>query len=168
MLLQRAIRAALLDMRVYENLDEGPESMFHALGIVAAAAVAFGMGIRTAVPEDYEGPVALLVILSISAILVSWVLWSTVVWWLGTRVLGGSGSHRMHLRAVGIAYGPGILMVLVAVPAIYFIATFWLLATVTVAVRGLHGFSTMKALFPSLLGWFLALWFFVPSIIFFA
>ena len=47
-----AMRAALLDGRIYREIGEEPRAMFRALGTVLAAAVAFGLGLMNA---DFEG-----------------------------------------------------------------------------------------------------------------
>ncbi len=46
-----ALRAALLDGRIYREIGEEPQAMFRALGTVIAVAVAFGLGLMN---TDFE------------------------------------------------------------------------------------------------------------------
>ena len=160
-MLARAIRAARFDGGVYQDIGGEPESMFQALGIVISAALAFGLGVRSAPPQGLEGSETIVMLVAISTIMVGWVLWTSIAYWIGTRLLGGQADHRTLRRSVGIAYGPGVLMAMSGVPvvgpAFFSISLFWLLATVTVAVRETQRFGVVRALLCTIIGWFLAL-----------
>mgnify|MGYP001212509629 CR=1 FL=1 len=161
-MLARAIRAARFDGEVYKDIGGEPESIFQALGIVILAALAFGLGIRSEPIQGLEESATFVMLVAIATIMVGWVLWASVAYWIGTGLLGGQADHRILLRSVGIAYGPGVLMAMSGVPAVgpafFSISLLWLLATVTVAVRETQSFGVGRAFLCTIIGWFLALW----------
>ena len=115
---EQAVRAAVFDSRVYKEIGEGPESMFRAMGVVGATAIAFGLGIRSTDVEGLEDAQALVALMGAMTVVVGWLLWSLVVYMMGTRLFGGRAGYRMIQRAIGIAYGPGVLMVAFSVPRV--------------------------------------------------
>ena len=158
-MLKQAVRAAFFDRRVYKEINEGGESMFLAFVVVAAVAVAFGLGIRDVTVEGFEDAQGLLVLVAISTMMVAWGLWAVVAWFVDARLLGGSASYRRLLRVLGVASGPGVLLVFLPVPfigeAVVIIARLWMLAAGTVAVRETMGTTTLRAVIPTALGWFI-------------
>lgn len=171
-MLTLALRAAFLDSKAYQEIGEEQGSLLRPLAIVLAAAVALGLGIR-AIPAQESaaapawvnaiGEQNVVMLAWMSIVLMSWALWASVAYIIGTRILGGKASYRLMLKALGFAYAPGVLMVLVAIPnagdRIFTVILFWLLATGSVAVRSVQGFGWLKAFVPSMLGWMLGLWF---------
>ena len=159
-MLERAIRAAILDRRAYQGIAEDPRTTFSALGIVAVAAVAFGLGIRYTPVEGSEAGPTEVMLVAMSTMMVGWVAWAFVSNVFGTRVLGGKANNRILLRALGIAHGPGVLFVLMSIPVIeqpaLLVARFWLLASGLVAVREAQGFGWMQASVTALTGWVVA------------
>ncbi len=161
-MLTRALRAARLDGEIYKAIVDEPQSIIDALFIVIVVAVSFGVGMRDQPIKDLQDSQASLILMAFSTILVGWVLWATVIYLVGTWALGGKATHRTLLRATGVAYGPGVLMVLIGVPFVgdgFFAASLvWLLATVTVAVRETQGFTMRRAAMSTVTGWILAHW----------
>ena len=158
-MLRQAIRAALLDRRVYKEINEGGESMILALLVVAAVAVAFGLGIKDIEVEGFEDAQGMLVLVAISTSMVGWGLWAIVAWFVGTRLLGSESSYRRILRVLGVASGPGVLLVLLPVPVVgttlFSISRLWMLVAGTVAVRETMGTTTIRAVIPTATGWFI-------------
>ena len=145
--------------------------------------MAFGIGVRFVTPADLdlEGAPSWVIavgienaqmFLAISTMLLSWVLWSAVAYYVGTRLLGGQASYRIMIRSLGIAYGPGVLLIFMGFfptlqGGVFNIVGLWLLATGSIAIKETQGFGWLKATFPILFGWVLAwpfLTFFVLSI----
>ena len=158
-MLRQAIRAALLDRRVYKEINEGGESMILALLVVAAVAVAFGLGIKDIEVEGFEDAQGMLVLVAISTSMVGWGLWAIVAWFVGTQLLGSESSYRRILRVLGVASGPGVLLVLLPVPVVgttlFSISRLWMLVAGTVAVRETMGTTTIRAVIPTATGWFI-------------
>lgn len=169
LILKQAIRAAAFDSRVYKAIADSPEAVFRSLLVVALAAIAFGLGIRTVAIEGRDEGPTMLMLLGFATVITGWLLWATVVYLLGTLLLGGKAKHRDLMRSMGIAYGPGLLLAFVAVPnlggTIVLFPQLWMLAAGVVAVRETQGYGTFRAIGPTGIGWVLAHWL-LPSIVF--
>ncbi len=157
MVLVLAMRAALLDGRIYHEIGEEPAAMFRALGTVLAVAIAFGLGLMN---RDFEGiqdsPMLVLLVASTTMVL-GWLLWGTIAYIVGSRALGGQATHRMLLRSLGIAHAPGIVMVLALIPwiggPVSALGPLWVLASGMVAVRETLGHGWLRAFLPAVAGW---------------
>ena len=159
-MLQRVLKAAFMDGRAYEGVADEPQPIIGALAVVGVVAIAFGLGVSGEPLQGEEVEPALIVSLAVSTILVGWGLWSATVWFIGTRLFGGSATYRTLLRAIGTAYAPGVLMVLFPVPTsgpwIFLVARLWMVASVTVAIKETQSQSWGKAFSAALLGWWLS------------
>ena len=166
---ERALRAALLNRTAYDDLTDHPEGTLHAVLVVAAAAIAFGLGMRDQPIEGFEKAEGLLaylgvqnvvMLVAINSIAVGWVLWTAVVYVIGTRLLRGEATFRTLFRGLGLAYAPGVLLALLGVPVvgtpIEFASRMWILVAGTVAVRHVQGFWGLRAFYVTAIGWFVA------------
>ena len=155
-----AFRAALLDGRIYDLIGDEPQAMFRSLGVVAAVAVAFGLGQMNSDFAGIEDSPTFVFLVVASTVVLGWLLWGTIAYVIGSRVLGGEASHRMLLRSLGLAYAPGIVMVFASTPAVGaavgFLGPVWMLASGMVAVRETLGKGWPRAVLPGVAGWFLA------------
>lgn len=163
----KAVRAALLDRKVFEDVTDDQESIRIALGIVILAAISFGIAVWMLTPGDLvqEGLPSILsglgaknlgLLIGATSVPLTWVAWSVIAYYVGTRLMRGNASYRVTLRAVGLAYSPGILFVLMAVPLVSQQAgllPFWFLGTVTMAVKGTQKFNWLMTALPVLMGW---------------
>ena len=160
-----ALRAALLDGSVFDEIRDRPEAMFSALGIVLIAGVAFGLGVwnMTRVPGEvgFRLDQNLSLFVTISTTFTSWFVWSILIWLLGRVLLGGSAGYRETVRAVGICYAPIALLLFIGlqVAALVFLILggVWPLVSVVVAVKRTHEFAWWKAGISSAVGWFWAI-----------
>ncbi len=155
------MRAALLDGRIYREIGEEPAAMFRALGTVLAAAIAFGLGLMSTDFEGFQDSPTQVFLVASTTMVLGWLLWGTIAYIVGSRALGGQATHRMLLRSLGIAYAPGIVMVLAGTPGVggpvSLFGPVWLLASGRVAIRETLGHGSLRALLPSLAGWFVAI-----------
>ena len=159
-MLLMAIRAALLDGRVYDEIRDRDEAMFGALGVVLIAAAAFGLGVwsRTR-PVDsvaldfanWQTPAV-----AVSTVFTGWFVWAIVAWLIGRVLLRGDAGYRQTVRAVGVCYAPVALTLFMgAVPAFALIlAGIWPLIAGVVAVKRTHRFAWWKAAIATPIGWF--------------
>ncbi len=156
-----AMRAALLDGRIYREIGEEPRAMFRALGTVLAVAVAFGLGLTNTEFEAFEDSPTQVFLVASTTMVLGWLLWGTIAYIVGSRALGGQATHRMLLRSLGIAYAPGIVMVLAGTPGVggpvSTLGPLWILASGMVAIRETLGHGWLRALLPSVAGWFVAM-----------
>ena len=150
----RMIRAAKLDVNVYEEVEADKYAMSQAVGVVALSSLAGGIGfVQTA---GLPG----LVIGTVGALL-SWYIWALLTYIIGTKLLPEPQTHADHgelLRTIGFASAPGIIRIFGIIPGlgglVNIIAGAWLLAAMVVAVRqALDYHSTYRAIGVCLIGW---------------
>ena len=157
-----ALRATLLDSRIYADIRDRDDTMFSALGIVLIAAVAFGLGIWniTRVPGEvgFRLDQNLGLLVAVSTTFTSWFVWSIFIWLLGRVLFGGSAGYRETVRAVGVCYLPVALLLFVGLQyaAVVLVALggVWPLASVVVATKHTHEFAWWKAIISAGVGWF--------------
>ncbi len=161
MLIPRLLRAAALDPRAYEGIGEQPEDMFRALGVVAVVGIAFSVGVRALPGIDFGDTSPLsTVLISLSTVLTGWFAYTAIVYVLGTLVFRGKSGFRQILRTLGIAYGPGVVTVLGAIPnaggLIFVIGLVWILPTALFAVKSVQGFDWVRTFIATAVGWIVA------------
>ena len=111
-MLRLAIRAAFFDGGVYEEIRDKQETAFSALGVVLVAGIAFGMGIwsqsQDAAQQGFRIDESLNLILSVSSIFSSWVIWTAYLCGCWERVLfaGREGLSRKPARAGSLLSAP--------------------------------------------------------------
>jgi len=164
-MLQNAVRAALLDSEVYKEFRERAELVLHSVGTVSATGVTLAVALRYTSPSTGGGFQNLqMVMVAFSTVLVGWMIWSFVAKAL-CNLWGSEAQFRDTMRATGISYGPGILILLTTIPkvgpVVLFIVWVWILISVTRAIEVTHGVSLLKAAVPGFIGWFLA-WILLP------
>lgn len=91
--------------------------------------------------------------------LAGWIVWSAVVFIVGSSMFGGTTNMREMMRVVGFAYAPQLLGLLSFIPCVgWFFALagwIWSLAAMVVAIRQGLDIDTGKALITALVGWIL-------------
>jgi len=150
----RIIRAAKLDVSLYEEVEADRSAMGQAMGVVVLSAVAAGIGSigTTGVAGIFMGTLAALV---------GWYVWAYITYYIGTKLLPEPQTKAdlgELLRTIGFASSPGLLRVLGIIPflsGIIFIATgIWMLIAMVIAVRqALDYNSTPRAIGVCLIGW---------------
>ena len=166
-MLRKALRAARLDRSVYHEVRDQPESVLQVLGIVALVAIAIGSGLMDVLGQ--VGDVSLSgssfvdrlfgMWLAVVTVVMGWVLWAGVVYVLGSKFLGGGASFNQNLRALGIGYGPAVLLILSPLPVVgdpaRAVGTLWVLVTGVVAVHETGDVDWLGAFLAAFLGWVL-------------
>jgi hypothetical protein len=109
----RMVRAARLEVPVYEEVEADITATNQALLVVVLVAACSGIG--AAIGNSSTNPIAAL-IGGILQALVSWAVWSFVVYFVGTRFMGGTASYGELLRTLGFAEAPGVLLILSFIP----------------------------------------------------
>jgi hypothetical protein len=150
---ERVVGAARLDARTYEEVEADPTAMGQAMAVVAASALAAGVG---SISSGATGVVAAVV-----GAVVGWFLWAGVTWLVGTKLLpepGTSADLGQMLRTIGFSAAPGLLNVLGIVPLlgliVALVAAVWQLVAMVVAVRqALDYTSTGRAVLVCVIGW---------------
>lgn len=132
---RRALGAALLDPKVYEEVEADRGANRQAFAVVGLSAL--GAGIGSIENGGVDG-----ILWSTLAALVGWWVWAWVTYQVGTRILPipeTVADHGELLRTIGFSSAPGILRILCIVPPIagwvYLLATLWMLVAMVVGVR---------------------------------
>ncbi|OFW10666.1 MAG: hypothetical protein A3G20_04345 [Acidobacteria bacterium RIFCSPLOWO2_12_FULL_59_11] len=153
-LVQRMIRAAQLDVSLYEEVEADRGAMGQALTVVILSSLAFGVGSLSRV--GFRG-----LVWGTVAALMGWFVWAFLTYFIGTRILPEARTQAdmgQLLRTIGFSSSPGILRVLGIVPGLWgliaFVAAIWMLIAMVIAVRqALDYQSTWRAVGVCVLGW---------------
>jgi hypothetical protein len=149
---QRMVGAAKLSSSAYEDVEADKGAMGQALAVVVLSSVAAGIGANLGVRGLVVGTMASLI---------GWLVWAFLIYLIGARWLAEPGTQSDTgelLRTIGFATSPGLLRVVGIIPIltgfVFMITTFWMLATMVVAVRqALDYKSTWRAVAVCFLGW---------------
>ncbi len=150
----RMIRAAKLDVQLYEEVEADRDALGQAVTVVVLSAVAAGIG------SLGTGSLTGIVVGTIAA-LVGWLVWAFLTYFIGTRLLPEPQTRADYsemLRTIGFASSPGVVRVLGIIPGlggfIFFVAGVWMLVAMVIAVRqALDYTSTARAVGVCLIGW---------------
>lgn len=150
----RMLRAAKLDINLYEEVEADKEAMGQAMGVVVLSSVAAGIG--------SIGTTGLMgLVLGTIVALVGWFIWAFLTYFIGTRLLPEPQTKADYgelLRTIGFSSSPGLLRILGIIPMLGGIVNFavgiWMLVAMVIAVRqALDYKSTGRAVGVCLIGW---------------
>jgi hypothetical protein len=148
-LADKMIRAAKLDVQLYEEVEKDAEATKEALLVVLIGAICSGIGSIGVLGA--KGIIAGL----ISAV-IGWFLWSVVIFLIGVKILKHTSDMGELLRCLGFAYSPNALSILGVIPIIgsiiRFVVFIWVLVAFIVAVRQALDCGTGRAILVSVLG----------------
>mgnify|MGYP001578926728 CR=1 FL=1 len=150
---QRIVRAAKLDVHLYEEVEADTGATRQAMAVVALSSVAAGLGVG----RWQLGGIVIGVVLA----LIGWVIWAYLTYWIGTRLLPEPQTRASHgelLRTIGFATSPGMIRVLGVIPGVrelaFLAAGIWgLIATVIAVRQALDYRSTWRAVGVCAVGW---------------
>ena len=158
----RMIRAAKLDVQLYEEVEADQGAMAQAMTVVILSALAAGIG---------SANVGLLgMVISMIAALIGWYVWAFLTYFIGTKFLAEPqtrSDHRELLRTIGFSSAPGLIRVLGIIPGLgtlgiipglgtllFLVADIWMLVAMVIAVRqALDYTSTGRAIGVCVIGW---------------
>jgi hypothetical protein len=153
--LNRMIRAARLEVSLYEEVETDKAATAQAAWVVALAAVATGVG--GAAQGGFLG-----LVVGIGLGIVGWAVWAWLNYFLGTHLFKEAQTEAnwgQLARTMGFAYTPRILLFLAVIPVpvlgvLVFLATgIWSWIAIVIAVRqSLDYTSTLRAVGVTVLG----------------
>jgi len=158
-LINRMIRAARLDIELYEEVEADTTATWQAFESVLIASLAGGLGsaILDLIRED-DPMFAGILAVSVASSIIGWILWSLITYFIGTKLLPGpqtSATPGELLRTLGFAMTPMVLSLFIFVPYLgAFIALgafVWFVMAGVIAVRQALDFSTTRAIGTCLL-----------------
>lgn len=153
-LTDRMIRAAKLDVRLYEEVEADSTATGQAMTVVVISSVAAGIG-----AIGYGGVSG--VITGTIAALIGWFVWAFLTYIIGTRLLPEAQTEAdvgQLLRTIGFSSSPGVLRIFLFIPLlgglISLVASVWMLVAMVIAVRqALDYTSTWRAVGVVVIGW---------------
>jgi hypothetical protein len=154
---ERALGAARLDTRAFEDVEADRGATVQALAVVALSSLAAGVGLGIGI---YDAPILARVFVA----MVMWIVWAGLTLAIGVYLFPEPQTQSNVgelLRTIGFAATPGILRGLGFVPLvgglIYLFSSLWMLVAMVVAVRqALDYTSTARAAAVCVIAWILA------------
>ena len=149
----RMLRAARLDISLYEEVEADKGALGQATGVVVLSSLAAGLGSSTGI-----GGILTATIMA----LISWYIWAYLTYFIGTKILPEPQTRADHgelLRTIGFSSSPGLIRVVgFVIPAlagiVFLIASVWMLVAMIIAVRqALDYRSTWRAIGVCIVGW---------------
>ena len=145
-MIDRMLRAALLDAEAYEEVEADAGANGQALAVVVASALAMGVG--SIANSGLSG-----ILWHTLVATIGWYVWAYVTYFIGVRLLPTPhtvADHGELLRTIGFSSSPGVLRVLMLVPSlsiwVFLACGLWMLVAMVVAVRqALDYTSTTRA-----------------------
>lgn len=149
----RMMRAARLDVDLYEEVEADKDAMGQAVAAIILSSMA--AGIATIAVRGVGG-----VVLEMIGALFAWVVWACLTYLIGTRILPEPQTKAdvgQILRTLGFASSPGVIRVVGIVPGLmrlsFLVAAVWMFVAMVIAVRqALDYTSTVRAIGVCLIG----------------
>ena len=150
----RMLRAAKLDVNLYEEVEADTGSMRQAMGVVVLSSIAAGIG---SIATGGLGGIFMATI----AALIGWYIWAYLTYYIGTKLLPEPQTKADYgelLRTIGFSSSPGLIRVLGIIPGlggvVFLAAGIWMLMAMVIAVRqALDYESTLRAVGVCVIGW---------------
>ena len=152
--INRIVRAAKLDINLYEEVEADKGAMGQAMGVVVFSSIAAGIGSIGTI--GVKG-----IIIGAITALIAWYVWAYMTYFIGAKILPEPQTKADHgelLRTIGFSSAPGLIRVLAIIPGIsgiiFAIASIWMLTAMVIAVRqALDYQSTLRAVGVCIIGW---------------
>ncbi|MCH7770028.1 MAG: YIP1 family protein [Bacteroidetes bacterium] len=152
--LDRMLRAAKLDVNLYEEVEADTGAMRQAIGVVVLSSIAAGIG---SIATGGLGGI----LMGTIAALIGWFVWAFLTYYIGTKLLPEPQTRAdlgELLRTIGFSSSPGLIRVLGIIPGlggvVFLVASIWMLVAMVIAVRqALDYESTLRAVGVCVIGW---------------
>ena len=150
----RVIRAAKLDVKLYEEVEADKGALGQAMAVVVLSSIAAGLG--SIERAGFSG-----ILIGTSIALISWYVWAYITYFIGTRLLPEPQTKADHgdlLRTIGFSSSPGLIRILGIIPGlawlVFLVASIWMLVAMVIAVRQTLDYqSTLRAVGVCIIGW---------------
>jgi hypothetical protein len=152
--INRIVRAAKLDVNLYEEVEADKKAMGQAMGVVVLSSIAAGIGSIGTI--GVKG-----IIFGTIAALIAWYVWAYMTYFIGAKIIPEPQTKADHgelLRTIGFSSSPGLIRILAIIPGIsgivFTITSIWMLVAMVIAVRqALDYQSTLRAVGVCIIGW---------------
>ena len=153
------IRAAKLDVSLYEEVEKDATATNQAVLVVVIASVCSGIGSALGNMSSGMGGILGGLVVGVVTALVGWLIWSFITYFIGTKLFKGPQTEATYgqlLRCIGFSDSPLVLAILSFIPLlggiISFVASIWALVAMVIAVRQALDFSTGRAVATCIVG----------------
>ncbi len=152
--MDRMVRAAKLDVHLYEEVEADKNTMRQAMVVVVLSSLAAGVGSISTI--GFGG-----IIFGTVAALGGWYIWAYLTYFIGTKFLPEPQTEAdlgQLLRTTGFSSSPGLIRVLGIIPGlgsvVFAVASIWMLVAMVIAVRqALDYTATWRAVAVCVIGW---------------
>ena len=152
--IDRIIRAAKLDVHLYEEVKADKGAMSQAAGVVVLSSIAAGIG-----SIGKGGSMGIL--FGTATALIGWFVWAYLIYLIGTKLLPEPetrSSPSELLRSIGFSSSPGMIRIMGIIPgltgAVFLVSSVWMLVAMVIAVRQVLDYkSTLRAVEVCAVGW---------------
>lgn len=157
MLFERMMRAARLDVSLYEEVEADLSATSQAATVVGIVAICAGLG--GAINVALQGQTGTAVVAFLGGLVmafVGWIAWAYITYWIGTSIFKGQATPGELLRTIGFAQTPGVLNILQFVPVlnivIGLVVFVWSLIAGIIALRQALDVTTGQAVITAIIG----------------
>jgi hypothetical protein len=156
-LVDRMIRAARLDVMLYEEVEADLTATSQAATVVGIVAICGGIGSGLAqIIQGHPGAAVLGFIGGLVLAFVGWIAWSYITFWVGTSIFKGTATPGEMLRTIGFAQTPGVFNILVFIPIVGWIISLvlfvWMIVAGVIAIRQALDITTGQAVITAIIG----------------
>ena len=142
-LVDRMIRAAKLDVNLYEEVEHDVALTTEAATVVVISNVLFGLG-TAMIHFSLKG-----LVMGVIGSVVGWAVFAGLVFIIGTKLLDGKADWGEMLRVLGYASAPLCLGIIPVVGTI--VGSIWALVAAVIAIRQGLDTTTGKAVVAAIL-----------------
>jgi hypothetical protein len=157
-IVDRMMRAAKLEVPLYEEVEADTTATNQALMVVVLVAIASGIGagIAAGIAGSSAGVLVARLVSGLLSALLGWAVWSYVVYFVGTRFFGGTATYGELLRTLGFAESPSVLLLFSFIPIVggilSLVVAIWTIVTSFIATRQALDIDNVKTFFTILIG----------------
>ncbi len=171
------LRAAQLDINLYEEVEADKGANLQALTVVVLVSLASGIGTGIGgILTREDDPIWFLwgLLIGIGVSILGWLLWALITYAIGVTIFKGpetEADYGQLLRTIGFSNTPGALRFFSFIPfiggVIAFVAFVWTLIAGVIAVRQALDFSTWRAIGTVIVGWliYILILFLIPGFV---
>ncbi len=150
-LVTKMVRAAKLDVDLYEEVEADKTATRQAFMVVLISSIASGLGFGLQVllfgSDDAGGADVIWALVGgIVSAIVMWLVFAWLTYIIGTKLLAGpetSADWGELLRTLGFSTAPGVLRI---IPYVGLFALVWMIIAGVIAVRQACDFTTGRAI----------------------
>jgi len=164
-MLYRAFMAARFDRATFREVRGDQEAILNALGIVILAGMAMAIGTSSPLGSSIEQGISadmvrnrlLDVWLAAVTFMLGWLIWAGMAYVVGRVFQRDQATFREILRVLGVCFGPGLLLVFMAVTpgsgVVFNAVSVWMLVAGFVALKEIRQSDWIGAIVDGSLGW---------------